>query len=278
LRKRFSEKYGFKKVRDTFQVDNIDEDLKNRLWSQFRIYYMDNIPCSYDASIKNRDDYKLFINLYANFFKTSTKPTDFLSTLIKNIKKFFLQMRWYEVYDFIEYIPNTYHNEETNIKFKESVNSVLESEMSAYRFVGNYIVPIINEVEIKSIEETLECEYKPVKKHLSNALELLSNRENPDYQNSIKESITAVESISKIITGKETDLASCLKTMNLNLNKQFKTSMINLYGWTCKEDGIRHGHTKDELKTSFEEAKYMLVNCSAFINYLIAKNKESSLK
>jgi len=66
-----------------------------------------------------------------------------------------------------------------------------------------------------------------------------------------------------------------LGNLILDLNGQFKTSMIQLYGWTCKEDGIRHGHTKEELKTSFEEAKYMLVSCSAFVNYLIAKNEQS---
>jgi len=193
--------------------------------------------------------------------------------LTDELKKYFFNMTWYEIYDFIEYISEIYHNEKINIYFKKVVNKVLEAEMSGYRFVDNYIASIIDEVEIKEVEEALKCKYTPVKQHLSNALELLSDRENPDYQNSIKESITAVESVAKIITGKETDLASCIKVMNIDLNKQFKTSMINLYGWTCKEDGIRHGHTKEELKTSFEEAKYMLVSCSAFVNYLIAKNK-----
>ena len=61
--------------------------------------------------------------------------------------------------------------------------------------------------------------------------------------------------------------------MNIDLNKQFKMAMINLYEWTNKEDGIRHGHTGEELKTSFDEAKYMLVSCSAFINYLISKHE-----
>ena len=79
--------------------------------------------------------------------------------------------------------------------------------------------------------------------------------------------------MAKIITGKKTDLVKCLKAMDIDLNGQFKTSMINLYGWTCKQDGIRHGNTEEELKTSFEEAKYMLVSCSAFVNYLIAKNE-----
>ena len=113
--------------------------------------------------------------------------------------------------------------------------------------------------------------YSGTKRHLANALEFLSDRENPDYPNSIKESISAVEAVAKEITGRETDLANCLKVMDLDLNKQFKTAMINMYGWTNKEDGIRHGHTGEELKTSFEEAKYMLVTCSAFVNYMIAK-------
>lgn len=157
--------------------------------------------------------------------------------------------------------------------FFDDINKVLQEENAGYRFINGLIVQIIDEVEIKEIEDVFETKFTPVKRHLSNALELLSDRENPDYPNSIKESITAVESMAKIITGKETDLANCLKVMDIDLNKQFKTAMANLYGWTNKEDGIRHGHTQEELKTSFDEAKYMLVSCSAFINYLISKHK-----
>jgi len=272
MRKRFSERYGFVKVRDTFQLESMSQSLKNRLWNQFRIYYLDNIKI-YSGHFQEQEHYNLFIKLYDSFFKTAEKPDSYVTDLIRDITALFETLQWYEVYDFIEYVSEIYHKEEINIQFKEDVNQVLEAEMSGYRFVNNYIAPIIDEVEIKEVEEALECEYTPVKQHLSNALELLSDRENPDYQNSIKESITAVESVAKIITRKETDLASCIKVMDIDLNKQFKTSMINLYGWTCKEDGIRHGHTKEELKTSFEEAKYMLVSCSAFVNYLIAKNE-----
>ena len=276
MRKRFSERYGFIKVRDTFQIENIDNGLKNRLWNQFRTFYIDSITLGVyprEKHIGLKDDYNFFIQVYDEFFKSSNKPTSHMQFLTDELKKYFFNMTWYEIYDFIEYISEIYHNKEINIQFRESVNQVLEAEISGYRFVDNCIAPIIDEVEIKEVEEALECQYTPVRQHLSNALELLSDRENPDYQNSIKESITAVESVAKIITRKETDLASCIKVMDIDLNKQFKTSMINLYGWTCKEDGIRHGHTKEELKTSFEEAKYMLVSCSAFVNYLIAKNE-----
>jgi len=277
MRKRFSERNNFIEVRDTFQISSMDNALRNRLWNQFRRYYIDTINI-YLGDFKEKEHYTFFIKLYDAFFKTAKKPDENVNRLIKDVMLLFNNLEWYEVYDFIEYISEIYDNKEVNSLFKKTVNQVLESEMSGYRFVDNYIAPIIDEIEIKAVEEAFESKYTPVKQHLSNALELLSDRENPNYQNSIKESITAVESLAKIITGKETDLAKCLKIMDIDLNGQFKTSMTNLYGWTCKEDGIRHGHTGEELKTSFEEAKYMLVSCSAFVNYLIAKNNESVIQ
>jgi hypothetical protein len=280
MRKRFSERQGFVKIRDTFQIDSIDDGLKNRLWNKIKDFYIHSIDIGSDVhiqsmySIKDERDKDFFKKIYDVNFKTSDIPSCVnIYEILRKMEKFYEKMQWFEIYDFIEYVSEIYHNQEINIQFREAVNQVLEEEMSGYRFVDNYIAPIIDEIEIKEVEEALDCKYTPVKQHLSNALELLSDRENPDYQNSIKESITAVESVAKIITGKETDLAKCLKAMEIDLNGQFKTSMIHLYGWTCKEDGIRHGHTGEELKTSFEEAKYMLVSCSAFVNYLIAKSQ-----
>jgi len=285
MRKKFSERYGFANVRDSFQIESMDEGLKNRLWNKIRIIFIDTlIGYKFDGKytgyveseygklrVKEHKDF--ILKIYDQFFKDDVEPLLYSKDQIKNyIKIRYSDLLWYEVYDFIEYISEIYYIEEVSNNFRKEINQILEEEMSGYRFVDNYIAPIIDNIEIKEIEEALDCKYIPVKQHLSNALELLSDRENPDYQNSIKESITAVESVAKIITGKETDLANCLKVMDIDLNKQFKTAMTNLYGWTCKEDGIRHGHTGEELKTSFEEAKYMLVSCSAFVNYLISKN------
>jgi len=283
MRQRFSQKYGFAKVRDKFQVKSMDDALKNRLWNIIKLFFIDVFEGYVDGGYFDVEEFrdndeKIFISkLYDQFFKTSEEPLTYTKNEIKkDLKSKYSQLKWYEIYDFIEYAAEIYHDKEYSNQFRQEVNKVLEVEMSGYRFVDNYIAPIIDEVEIKEVEEALESAYSPARKHLSNALELLSDRENPDYQNSIKESITAVESVAKIISGRETDLAQCLKHIDLGLNKAFKTSMTQLYSWTNKEDGIRHGHTGEELKTSFEEAKYMLVTCSAFVNYLIAKNNKVS--
>ena len=44
----------------------------------------------------------------------------------------------------------------------------------------------------------------------------------------------------------------------------------DLYGYASDENGIRHGGI-DFKNVPPEDAKFMLVSCSAFVNYLIEK-------
>ena len=148
--------------------------------------------------------------------------------------------------------------------------------MSGYRFIDDCIAPIIDEVEIKEIEDVFTCQFNSVKSHLSKALELLSDRENPDFTNSIKESISAVESMVNIFSSTtNVSLNRAINNLTFDIDKNFTKGMINLYSWTSSSDGIRHGKSNDEIKSAFDEAKYMLVSCSAFINYLISKHEKN---
>lgn len=88
--------------------------------------------------------------------------------------------------------------------------------MAGYRIINHIVTPITDENEIKAIQESLEKSkpFKGVYTHLSTALKMLSDRKNPDYRNSIKESISAVESIANVIAGeKTTSLAPALKVV-----------------------------------------------------------------
>jgi hypothetical protein len=55
-----------------------------------------------------------------------------------------------------------------------------------------------------------------------------------------------------------------------------KTSFSALYDYTSDADGIRHGML-DEPELSFVDAKYMLIVCSGFINYVTGKLSESEV-
>ncbi len=274
MRKRFSERYGYKTPRDRLQIESMDDGLRNRLWNSFENTYLHGIIADHISNVIKHEREKIFFKkLFDEFFKEKNNTYIQWSIIYRYLETKFVAFRWYQVYDFLEYVSSVYYDDRKNINFRQKANQILEEEMSGYRFIGEFVTPIINDIEIKEIEEAMSSEYDGVNRHLSNALEHLSDRTNPDYITSIKESISAVEATCQILTGSKQDLGACLKQLELDINKQFKTGMTTIYGWTCQEDGIRHAHTKEEIKSSFEEAKYMLVSCSAFVNYLIAKSK-----
>ena len=74
--------------------------------------------------------------------------------------------------------------------------------------------------------------------HLSEALKLFSDKEQPDYRNSIKESISAVEVLCRELTGEST-LGNALKKLEsqvVAIQSQLKEAFIKLYAYTNQPD------------------------------------------
>ena len=278
---RFSERYGYKPVRQIIQKESMDLELRNGIWSIFNDCFW-NKKHDYgrwnyyrDSNLKN-----LIYSYWFNLFK---EPTDTipLKTVdaIKHIRSFFFRCEWHTIYSFIEETLENYPEQYTVKEeiFIALINQLLEKENSAYRIVNNQIIEITSEQEIQSIEDALENtnQYSGIQQHLNQALKLMSDRQKPDYRNSIKESISAVESICKIVTNDEkTTLGKALKVIEdkFGLHPALKSSLSQLYGYTSDGDGIRHAML-EESNLSYSDAKFMLVACTNFINYLIEKTK-----
>ena len=159
-------------------------------------------------------------------------------------------------------------------------NGIFEQEYIGYRFIDGIITPITDDLEINAIDETLKNTYEPVKNNISKANSLLADRDNPDYENSIKESISAVEALCQIIAGvdgREATLGNTLKKMEDNgviIHKGLQSAFQKLYGYTSNANGVRHAGDIGGSSSTFEEAKFMLVACCAFINYLTSLNAD----
>ncbi len=272
---RFSERIGEKERRVEIQVNSMNDALKNRLWNVLDYFYLQR-----SGAIRG-DDRIYFSRIFNDYFK---RPVDELGfnwrTDLPNIREYFFGCEWYEVYDFIEFTANNHPDNAANTQFKKRCNSVLEQELSGYRFVENRITPISSQVEISEIEEALATPSAIINTHLSKALSLISDRKSPDYRNSIKESISAVEAICRAITQlNNATLGQALKKVEptIGLHPALKNSFSSLYGYTSSADGIRHA-LLEQTDLSFEDAKYMLVTCSAFVNYLYSKATKAGIK
>ena len=57
------------------------------------------------------------------------------------------------------------------------------------------------------------------------------------------------------------------------LHSSLKESFSKLYDYSSDAGGIRHSMLESSVSVDFDDAKFMLVLCSSFINYLRAKFK-----
>lgn len=276
---KFSERIGKNKIKEVIQIEGIDEDLKNSLWNIITFYYWDTIKEPYiNSNHQVKSDFLIRIWIY--FFKNRfDEMPSYVPEFRRYVKEFFFNCQWYEIYDYIEFLSNNYDDQDFNIKFMNSCNNGLKNELSGYRFVNNIITPISNEEEISSINEALQNTEKlqTVNLHINRAVELFSDRKVPDYRNSIKESISAVEAYCSIITNdQKATLGQALKKLEdtTKIHPALKKAFSNLYGYTSEANGIRHA-LLEESDLEQEDAKFMLVSCSAFINYLVDKTNKS---
>lgn len=273
--KSFSQRKGLKPVKNIIQVESMDNELRNALWNAlFNCHWKHMKEVPYKDS--NRVYEAILEIIWQKYFKSplDTIPL-YMKECLSHIRKYYFSCEWNEVYDFVEFIANFCQLSENNLAFIKIFNEVLESELSAYRFVGGQITQITSEEEISEIEEALESVklLQPVTHHLKTALDYMSSRKSPDYRNSIKESISAVEAMSQYVTGdKKATLGKALKVIEekVGLHPALKSAFNSLYGYTGDAEGIRHA-LMEESNLRFEDAKFMLVACSAFVNYLKAK-------
>lgn len=270
----FSQRKGISPANKALQVESIDQELKNRLWSGLTLHIWNRYNSEY-----NRVE-SLIKEIWLHHFK---QPIDTVPAFdrghpssYKVIRDYFFECNWWQTYDFIEFIIR-WAPEAWSEQLKVTLNMFLEDENAAYRIVDNEIVDITDQNEIEAIETALDKSAKTIKIHLSRSLALLSDRKKPDYRNSIKESILAVEAACQLLTGMpKATLGDCIKVIRKSetMHSAFEQALLKLYGYTSDEGGIRHALSEDSNSPSYADAKFMLVASSAFINFLWTKIAE----
>lgn len=268
----FSEKYGYKPEK-VIQHENISNELRNRIWN---LFYQNEIKAGGLSS-------KRLSQAVAGAQTIEEKISDKLGFLIDSsskspsvmdrLKSYILSSSsWFEVYDFVEIHLSFLEKDDCTQRIQQ-YNEIFVEEKSGYRIVAGEIAPITNKSEIQSIEQATSTPYQSVNQHIQKALAFYANIKTPDYENSVKESISAVEAMCCIITGKNATLNKAiekLKNNGVHIHPALEKAFISLYAYTCDEKGIRHAGI-EFVNAPAEDAKYMLISCSAFVNYLMEK-------
>jgi hypothetical protein len=280
---KFSQRKGFTPIRLDVQRDGIDEGLRNRLWSALCVSVFDLADTTFRYEY-NESVEAISTQLWMHYFNKpiDEKPRYNLVGMKEGVREWFMRAQWYEVYDFVEAVAGLL-KEAHQQKFLDLVNSFLAQDQAAYRFVGARLADITNQEEIDAIEGAMADSHPlvGVRTHLDSAIRLLTDRKSPDYRNSAKESISAVESMCQTLTGDTSaTLGTALKKLEdsgIDLHPAIKQAWLKLYGYTSDAGGIRHA-LSDVSSITRSDAKYMLVSCSAFISFLTEQAAATGIK
>ncbi|MEO6313568.1 MAG: hypothetical protein ABIX01_11940 [Chitinophagaceae bacterium] len=279
----FGMRNGFVSADVPFQLDFMDDSLRTDLWNAFYIFLLkesiDTVPTYTYQSGQVAE--ALWIHHFREPADHFPHQARYYGELIKlRIKK----MVWYEVYELFEYLISALKLvQDFDVPgFVLYVNDKLKSNNSSYTFIFNQFVPVTNDTEIEEIKLTGENatihNLLGVQEHLKAALKLLSQKPDPDVRNVIKESISMVEVLARIIEPTESTLGGALNKLGKNrkINPTFKAGFEKLYAYTNGKNGIRHALMDDE-STDIEDARFFLISCSAFTNYLIVKARKEGI-
>ena len=282
----FSERYGYTKPSDMIIREQITPEIQNAICSCFdglqimfinADYYNSNIECA-----------KLEQYLWTDFLRqreSKYRMDDYEYKLIATPFIENSQEPWYRKLDLIEctiqYLCKWDREHPRNAyqvahAFINRLNGYFEHLNFGYRIINQKIIEITSKEEIAAIEAALQQSQSNIRMHLSKALELYAQRPSGDYRNSIKESISAVEAFCREQTNTNTlgNAFNSLQSQGIMIPFMLREAFVKLYAYTnLPATGIRHAlmDADGTYTPGAEEALFMLVSCSAFINYLRSK-------
>jgi len=174
----------------------ISNRLRTLLWNDFDTACRDFYRVDRYTGLSVEPPFSIFLQyVWSEDWAQPADEYPGLEKMMTHLKKGFLEGVWYFAFDILEsaFFAQS-HGGFDLTSLRESVSRRLDQESSAYMLFGDNFVERMNESEVESVASALVSDDDAVRIHFGEALKKLSERQNPDYRNSIKESISAVES------------------------------------------------------------------------------------
>lgn len=213
----FAERRGFVESRTVIQHDSLDDETRIALWNLLAVLpsFFESVrvqSTQYVTETEDRTQLGLLDHVWTQAFKRPRDERPYPAEMWQSIKATILKDQWWIALNLIEEIAKYLSRNETQYtrglaaELVAQFNDSFEQHLLGFRFIGREITPIDSNEEAFAIGAALQdvSGFGGAKHHLARAIALLADRQTPDYPNSIKESISAVEAVVKLVTGEGT--------------------------------------------------------------------------
>lgn len=136
-------------------------------------------------------------------------------------------------------------------------------------------MPLTSGVELAEVNRSLDSPSSAVAEHITNALQHLPPARDVDTRQAVQQAILALEAAARFATGNpKLILSQAMPAFEEKFGKlqpAWRIALEKLYGFAGDEPGIRHALIEGAGPVSIDDARFMVVVCSAFANYLVAR-------
>lgn len=184
---------------------------------------------------------------------------------------YFKNCPWNHLFDFAEYVLTL--DTDRADALAEKYNRIFRMHGCKYRLVSGKAIPVVNDLEIQEISKAMNTGVDATDTAYSEAISLLSERTDPDYNAVIAKTSNALESMVLAI-GKDNGASSDtlgkaiseLENKGIVFDQDMKALIKKIYAYACNA-GIRHGGTTPVVATEADAILVMVISAAA-INYL----------
>ena len=279
----FSEREGLKPLPTAYELEELPYEVRNEIKSvleeplnQFFGFYRgtETLP----------DWLKVFKNFHVRYLELPVEafyPDNTRSQLFGLIST----GSYNEVIDVLEFFIN--HSILINHPFVSELSDLFERRQVAYMLIERdknkrFFVPRASTEEgiayLRALNSFDLDLFIGSRKNLVEAGYHLAKKE---YSKSVRESIHAVESMIRVLTGnKNVKFSDGMRELSkkFSLHGALAEGFIKLYGFSSDEDGVRHSSIQGTESIDEETAFYFLGSCSSFITFLMHKAHKNKLK
>ena len=282
----FSQRQGYAPLPRPMRLEELSDDLRRDIWNVTReilISMRESDGLSYYFSNEGR---RLIERVLGRLLKM---PEDKINAeydeVLNPFRMIILKAKFFRVLDLIEIFSNDEPYRARSNDFRTRIADSFQRHGAAYRFdISKFpfrFSPCSSkeqgEATKRAIEAISESGMEGAATHLRQAAHHIDRRR---FADSIRESISAVESVARRIAPESSTLGEALKILEkkgLLDNRQLKNGFEKLYAYTNSEQGIRHALLeKNAPDVGLDEAMFMYGACASFADYLVNKQRQAA--
>ena len=264
----FSKRYGLTPTSEGLMYEDVPERAKIGLYHILRQFFEDKYLALYRV---------LCVALRIPVDHETELKGDFFASL--TIEKLIMNCQWWQFYDICEVLWQGLKYKGEKDSLSDEINNLFKEEHLGFELRDGKVEKIGSgfiDAQIKEARYLLkEPEFKGADEHFEKALKALNTRPKPDVENCVKDAVSAIESVSRIIVNDDKAMLSdIIKGMAKDgtIPKPLDEVIQKIYAYRGDQPGVAHGLVGTS-KVTIDEAEFVLAMSAAVIIYLVKKRQ-----